>query len=129
MVLVILGILYYAIKDKIKQIMNDELIQFKRFRYGLIPRLSKEYDIPKRTIENWADEIRLGCSRQRAHNHREVLVEILGNKCKECGSIDGLDIDHISPLTKGGKNILSNLQLLCKGCHRAKSVYEGKARE
>ena len=46
-------------------------------------------------------------------------------KCAICGATasDGakLEVDHIIPISKGGKTQLSNLQTLCKSCNRGKS--------
>lgn len=35
-------------------------------------------------------------------------------------------VDHITPVWQGGKTNLANLQLLCVGCHKAKSASEQK---
>ena len=47
--------------------------------------------------------------------------------CQCCGAkaSDGvqLHIDHIKPVSKGGTNILENLQTLCKDCNLGKSDY------
>jgi hypothetical protein len=37
---------------------------------------------------------------EKYHTQRDQAIEILGNKCKSCGSIDRLEIDHIDPATK-----------------------------
>lgn len=45
-------------------------------------------------------------------------------KCKSCGAKAGdveLEIDHIVPVSKGGKTTEINLQTLCKKCNRGKS--------
>jgi len=34
------------------------------------------------------------------------------------------EVDHITPLFQGGKDVWENLQLLCTDCHREKSVTE-----
>lgn len=49
-----------------------------------------------------------------------------GRKCKKCGSKKDLEIDHIQPLIGGGTNQISNLQILCRICHRAKTTKEAK---
>ncbi|MEV7931004.1 HNH endonuclease signature motif containing protein [Kitasatospora sp. NPDC088779] len=40
-------------------------------------------------------------------------------------------MDHIIPISQGGTDTADNVQLLCKGCHRAKTRrdmgYEGAA--
>ena len=44
-----------------------------------------------------------------------------GNKCKNCGNIYNLEIDHIIPISKGGKSVEENLQTLCCFCNKQKS--------
>lgn len=45
--------------------------------------------------------------------------------CQHCGRIGGqLEIDHIIPISKGGTDKESNLQVLCVGCHREKSIHD-----
>lgn len=49
--------------------------------------------------------------------------------CKVCQKKyckEAFDIDHIKPLSAGGKNELNNMQLLCKGCHKVKSQQESE---
>ena len=58
------------------------------------------------------------------------IIEKFGGKCAACGK-DGLmvfadilekcaAIDHIIPLSRGGTNDESNLQLLCRSCNASK---------
>ncbi len=55
-----------------------------------------------------------------------VLAES-GGRCALCGATNReqpLDVDHIKPRSKGGKNEYANLQVLCSKCNRAKGNKE-----
>lgn len=52
---------------------------------------------------------------------RFSIYERDGNRCLRCGSRYNLEIDHIFPISKGGKSVYSNLQTLCHDCNRQKS--------
>jgi len=41
-------------------------------------------------------------------------------KCKICGSSKQLEVDHIIPVSKGGKTIKNNLRTLCRECNLGK---------
>jgi len=52
-------------------------------------------------------------------------VGIFGIICKRCGRsfpIDIMEVDHIVPVSKGGKDNPANLRLLCPTCNRKKSA-------
>ena len=44
-----------------------------------------------------------------------------GYRCRKCGSTQDLEIDHIFPISKGGKSNFENLQTLCHWCNLQKS--------
>jgi hypothetical protein len=43
--------------------------------------------------------------------------------CVLCRSIENLEIDHITPISKGGKSEECNLQTLCRKCNRIKRFH------
>ena len=45
-----------------------------------------------------------------------------GGRCRKCRRAINLEMDHIVPVSKGGKTEESNLQTLCRRCNRAKSM-------
>lgn len=61
--------------------------------------------------------------RGRVTNKIRFLVYRRDNyRCKKCGrTTDDLEIDHIFPISKGGKSTLNNLQTLCRRCNLLKS--------
>ena len=42
--------------------------------------------------------------------------------CLKCGAEDGLSIDHILPVSRGGQNTIDNLQTLCMPYNISKGV-------
>lgn len=51
----------------------------------------------------------------------KVRAEVLSTgKCAVCGSADRLEIDHKTPIIRGGSCELANLQALCNPCNRRK---------
>jgi hypothetical protein len=52
-----------------------------------------------------------------------VRAEVLlrdGARCRRCRTAVNLEVDHIIPVSKGGKTEDSNLQTLCRRCNRRK---------
>ncbi|MFR4017854.1 MAG: HNH endonuclease [Clostridia bacterium] len=72
-------------------------------------------------------------SEYHSKNQRKLMTKDLRKKimyrdhytCQNCGKYMpdevGLHIDHIVPVSKGGKTISSNLQVLCSKCNGSKS--------
>ncbi len=44
-----------------------------------------------------------------------------GGRCRRCRRAINLEMDHVVPVSKGGKTEESNLQVLCRRCNRVKS--------
>ncbi|MDJ0535300.1 MAG: HNH endonuclease signature motif containing protein [Xenococcaceae cyanobacterium MO_207.B15] len=57
------------------------------------------------------------------------LLKKQKGKCNLCGLTfkhgDVLEVDHIIPTSKGGKDTYKNLQLLHRHCHDEKTVTDG----
>ena len=43
-----------------------------------------------------------------------------GCRCAYCSSMENLEIDHIIPLSRGGREDEDNMQILCRQCNRKK---------
>lgn len=78
---------------------------------------------------------------------RRAVLEMLGGKCRACGEDEEivLQIDHINPIRRGGRAILSGsntigrllsgslapseVQILCANCHVRKTKKENSRRK
>ena len=57
-------------------------------------------------------------------SQKRTIYEQQGGVCPHCGKkykYEGMEGDHITPWSKGGKTELANLQMLCQDCNRRKS--------
>jgi ssDNA-binding Zn-finger/Zn-ribbon topoisomerase 1 len=55
---------------------------------------------------------------------RFAIYERDGHRCRKCGRYtNDLEIDHIYPVSKGGKSTYDNLQTLCHKCNQKKSNF------
>jgi 5-methylcytosine-specific restriction endonuclease McrA len=45
-----------------------------------------------------------------------------GGRCRQCGSTEDLQYDHVIPWSRGGANTVNNVQLLCGECNRRKGA-------
>lgn len=55
---------------------------------------------------------------------RDIVMERDGHRCRACGRLDSLTLDHVIPVALGGENSITNLQILCRPCNSRKG--EGK---
>jgi 5-methylcytosine-specific restriction protein A len=81
----------------------------------------------------WKPEHRGGSDVYNAEYRRNAVIckRRANGRCQRCGKLTRrLEADHITPVTQGGTNDLSNLQALCAGpgsCHARKTAREGNA--
>ncbi len=61
-------------------------------------------------------------SRYISKEIKKMVLERDNYKCKFCGLSIDLEIDHVIPVSKGGKSEIDNLQVLCRSCNRKKRV-------
>lgn len=89
----------------------------------------------------WTKEQAREYNVQRRNERRNYCINKLGGKCVKCGSVKKLQFDHVKPIGQvRGRRIselltcslerlekeLINCQLLCKDCHKIKTVREDR---
>lgn len=72
------------------------------------------------TVEapTWQDRL---ANRRVPDGMRATVVVRDGGRCRKCRRSINLEMDHIVPISKGGKTEEANLQTLCRRCNRSKS--------
>jgi 5-methylcytosine-specific restriction endonuclease McrA len=50
-----------------------------------------------------------------------ILVSMYGSFCGKCKTKTDLTVDHVVPISLGGKSNIENLQILCRSCNSSKS--------
>src|SRR5271167_4996631 len=67
---------------------------------------------------SWQDRF---ANRRVPDSLRAAVLVRDGGRCRRCRRSIKLEMDHIVPVSKGGKTEEANLQTLCGRCNRAKS--------
>ena len=57
-----------------------------------------------------------------------ALVEYHGGSCAYCGSKVLIEIDHRTPLIRGGSNLIANILPACRRCRRKRTMTEDEFR-
>lgn len=108
--------------------MNGEIVDYKEQTFDktevidLIDRLNDRNGYYYNDRGIW-DSL---CRVERGKVSNKLRFEILerdGYKCRYCGRGKdecNLQIDHIKPISKGGKSTYDNLQTLCEDCNKQK---------
>ena len=102
-----------------------------------IKALCEKHNVPfkNQTFLALIKEIRTNLINQKSERHlftndeRYNLFDASNKKCAICEEqikMKHFEIDHIKPLISGDTNDINNLQLLCKACHKEKSMREKK---
>lgn len=61
---------------------------------------------------------------------RDAVMRRDQGLCQQCMRHDVVspasEVDHIVPVSEGGKDVESNLEAICKSCHKAKTQTESQ---
>ena len=99
------------LEKKIKELMENEEITDKKGVYEYI--LSNEDEALAKKLSK----------REFSKSDQRTVYEKQDGICPHCGkkyTFNEMEGDHIMPWWRGGKTILTNLQMLCKKCNKGK---------
>lgn len=100
--------------DKIKNVANTNNIEYINEGIGSV-------------ILKILEKSKKGERRVLSDSEKLELIQEFNSCCAACElelQVSDFEIDHIVPLSSGGSNDISNLQPLCKDCHKQKSKAE-----
>lgn len=99
------------LEEKVKRLMEDDEVTDKKGVYEYV--LSGEDEMLAKKLSK----------REFSKSDKRTVYEKQNGICPHCGrkySFDEMEGDHITPWWRGGKTIITNLQMLCKGCNSGK---------
>ena len=102
----------------------SKLCMSKDYSARLSGQANPNYKDGRASVQSYYLNMRRSAEGSYTKEDIEFLFSTQRGKCVNClkGISDGYHIDHIYPVSKGGTNYPSNLQLLCAQCNYKKSA-------
>lgn len=90
--------------EKAIQVVHNNIAHLSSVLSSIYSRLASLYDFFLTYPPDWDER-------------KNEVISRDGENCVECEGRRHLHLHHIKPLSKGGSNEISNLELLCEDCH------------
>lgn len=109
-------------RDKARQRENYYICREARLQYGKEWRQANSEKIRQTARISQAHSLarKHGAEGTFTFDQWQAICDYYGNKCLACGEQKPLTIDHIVPISKGGRNDITNIQPLCAYCNNSK---------
>ena len=101
------------LENEVSKLMKDDEVKNKKGIYAFVLSRNEKYL-----------NLRAFSDAQKREIYEKQGGVCANKKCMKTGhqfKIDEMEADHIIPWSKGGKTEISNCQMLCRECNRAKS--------
>ncbi|MFZ4265993.1 HNH endonuclease [Streptomyces arboris] len=89
-----------------------------------------EYEARRAVTRNARRKARLATGDGAQRKVRAALRKAGQCSCAHCREVfpaDALEVDHCLPLSFGGLDVLTNIQVLCIRCHRTKTANDRRS--
>lgn len=107
----------YELKKQVREELKQEQNLRSNTRMEHLASFSEIFDFYRDQGLSDADAREVALAYPRAKRQKFFLLKTQG-KCMLCGSTEYLTVDHIKPISKGGKKQnVRNKQLLCRKCN------------
>jgi 5-methylcytosine-specific restriction endonuclease McrA len=103
------------------QDVQKRRLYFRNYYISNIDRLRKlksEWAKRNRTYRNYLQAMRRAAGTLKRSEWEEIIQN--STCCKMCGATERLEVDHIKPISAGGRTEVGNLQVLCRSCNASK---------
>lgn len=104
-------------REKRREYFREYTAKNKEKLFALSAKWARE----NRNKRNRLQQLRRG-SGSITQSEWDSLFVRAGRMCAACGGTEKLQVDHIVPISRGGRTELGNLQILCRRCNISKGA-------
>lgn len=122
---------FYISTSKSGGIIKTPIVEEAQLFYSVNVAMRKKFKSPGKCKGYYPYDIEdtTGCGAKKkrktySREERKIIYNKSNGRCELCGqrlSLENMTLDHIIPLSMGGKDDMENLQATCLACNQFKS--------